>query len=166
VASLEELPFWTWIRVAASVVGLGSGLIAVVRAVNGASLWHALAQALGWIFVIYMIGFTIYAVVYILKRRRGPLWICGVAVFVLVSGFATFGLAESTSLPVNQVLGGVAIGILCLFGVIVVVERFQSSRRVCPDCAETVKAEACVCKFCGFRFAAPRRVEAVMGDEA
>ncbi len=28
----------------------------------------------------------------------------------------------------------------------------QGETKVCPDCAETVKAQAAVCRFCGHRF--------------
>jgi hypothetical protein len=31
-------------------------------------------------------------------------------------------------------------------------------RKQCPDCAETIKAEARVCKHCGFRFEEPAGV--------
>jgi hypothetical protein len=31
----------------------------------------------------------------------------------------------------------------------------KREQRVCPDCAETIKAQACVCRFCGYRFALP-----------
>jgi hypothetical protein len=37
------------------------------------------------------------------------------------------------------------------------VRSAHASRKVCPDCAETIRAEPVVCRYCGYRYIVPGR---------
>jgi hypothetical protein len=88
------------------------------------------------------------------QRARSP-----VAGFL---GWLTFLLFVPWARTVVLVYGSIflVLGVLGLLGLLY--GSFEDHRRLrrqahkpCPDCAETVKSEAKVCRFCGYRFADP-----------
>lgn len=76
-----------------------------------------------------------------IERNPGP-WIIGGIVTLIVGGAAFYIYAESKGGPANAIQK--------------TAQKLQPppADKVCPDCAETVKGAAQVCRFCGHRFTA------------
>lgn len=74
-----------------------------------------------------------------IQKNPGP-WIIGGIVAVAVGAIAFYIYAESKGGPAEAV-GGVAQKLAP-----------APADKVCPDCAETVKGAAQVCRYCGHRF--------------
>jgi hypothetical protein len=88
--------------------------------------------------------------------------------FVAGCGFAAAFVAIGTD-PLDGVW--IVLGAVMLFIVLRVTvdvqRRAAAKRRAeyrdCPDCAERIKAKACVCRYCGYRFALPPAAHEVAG---
>ena len=161
---------WTRrISFAATVVGLLTALIAVVGWIATKSVRDSLSIALPIAGAVYLLGLLLgngyFAVVAVWKRQWEAARAFGlVFAFLLVpSAFALFGGNPREDLLVFGTVGLVAT---VWFGVQLgrVPARARraaqqaaddAAHKTCPDCCERVKAEAHVCRYCGWRFAPP-----------
>jgi hypothetical protein len=172
------------ISIAATVVGLVTALIALVGWIATKSVRDALSIALPLAGAVYLVGLLLgelsMVAVAVRKGARATnpserkvardgakafgvvlIIVMAVAAWVLFSGdrrenlllFAIVGLASTA-----------------FFGVVLVrtngreqraaqeaADRaaYDAAHKTCPDCCEAVKAEASVCRHCGWRFAPP-----------
>jgi hypothetical protein len=72
-------------------------------------------------------------------------------VFAVVSAYIA---ARKGYSPVRWAALGAFLGPIAVVGVLFL-PSVRVATKVCPDCAETVKAEAAKCRFCGYRFDQP-----------
>jgi hypothetical protein len=130
------------------VVGFGTGVATIVKwlntptaadAINAVSPWGGLALVF---FIAY--GYATADPPDPDVGRIAPavaLLVCGVLLFV-TSGLDSF-----------RVFGVFAIAALPFSGALIYAAHRQALFKPCPECAEAVRREARVCRFCGWRFA-------------
>jgi peptidoglycan/LPS O-acetylase OafA/YrhL len=137
------------------VVGLVTSIGTIVGWITSESFADAVASVAPYGGVAY-IALGCAAAALSAREERGWRRRVWSAVPTLVASIALF---FGVILPWDEtwLQGCAALGLLTAlvvggFGLRDRQARIRASRKVCPDCAETVKAQAHVCRYCGYRF--------------
>ena len=135
---------------------------------------NTLIQRGGWLFIALALG--IGASGYRVSQGRWtarsvPIVLCVSAVGLIVLNYKDLrtlypvgpdgnpittepGMVANPGIALYVVGAGVAAAFI---GSVMLLQSRQAKTKKCPDCAETVLADANVCKHCGCRFASPWR---------
>jgi hypothetical protein len=152
----------------ATVTGAVTGVVTIVEWVVSGSLSEAfstVAPYAGGLYVAYSLMFS--GLLLVLPQRRlkfAGLWWLLITVSALALAIVTGDIGRFL-----QVFGWLSIPSI-LLGLVLVFQflnrRSQEQYKRCPNCAEMVKKEATVCRFCRHRFTAPPASGLSTGDTA
>lgn len=149
------------IGVAATVIAALTGIGTIVGWIASDSFDDAARTALSGAGIAAMVGAGLWSIVIVFwnPSREGP--IVRAAAFVLMIGVPLVTVPQALNDPGHWsflVVGPVAFALglmVAIVWVAVQVRNDRRARRSCPDCAETIRSAARVCRHCGYRFAPP-----------
>lgn len=148
-----------------ALVGLLTGVGTIIGWIASDSFLHAAFDALRWAGVLFIgpaVGAGFYSAYGRESPRRSRRFASGF-VAILMSGALLYTGITSAAAGEGSwglfALGCFAVSTGLLFLRAWVVQQrteYKTSHKECPDCAETVKVKARVCRYCGYRFAPPQ----------
>lgn len=160
------------IRTVATVIGVLTGAGTIVGwLVSTKSPIVVLGTALGYAGMAVVGGFAIVCFVSAvlpptalkaLEEKQLTKATFKARAFYFISGcvFAAIGAATGTDpLAGFWIVAGATTLAMAGYSAFLISSNAAAARKreylVCPDCAETIKAKACVCRYCGYRFSLP-----------
>jgi hypothetical protein len=144
------------------LVGAAGAVVGLITGVGTIIGWMAVSASLAEVAAICLpvagAGWVLGIGATMAHRTPGTLlrktmWFLGVVVLFPV---VAVGASSQQSLVVVLTFWGLmSLVVAVIYSPFVVtreIKRAKASTQVCPDCAERIKAQARVCRFCGYRF--------------
>ena len=127
MTTANEPPLVTWISVAAALVGMASGLVALGNTLADIALLDIL-QASAWVMVLCGAGGALFLFGLAYEESARPFHACLLVLLALLAGAGTYLLVEARSMLMLQVEGIAVSAMLLLMGAVTAGRRLRRAQ--------------------------------------